>query len=683
MRPHHSEENAASGRRPYTATSGALLAAAPMPFASAAWAFQAVANAPVWAIATTIAAALALFVAGLAITSHVRLGRLLGSAGLLGLLAVAGPRLLHAPALALVLSATLMLAIGSLWHLGAHIFEPRLRRGQPLSGRVRSSASVALGFWLVVAMTSDQVSSDATVAVGVSMLVAILTGVRWLLHRRGFTGAPTRTVVVALLATLLLAIVVYDDRWSLVSAGTVYALLVCVFGPPNEGKHETTGHWWSTLLDHPERLLVTSFAMLAVIGTILLALPQSSSSSSSIGGMDAGFTAVSAVCVTGLVVRDTAVAFSTFGQVTLLALIQLGGLGIMTFSTAGLRVLGGRMSMRRESAIARLIGTEDRGRLIASAQDVLRVTFLCEGIGAILLSALFYFDGAAFGSACWHGLFTAVSAFCNAGFALKSDSLISYQGHALILHTVGALIVIGGLSPAVVLAVRSRRRRSGPLTAQVKLCLVAAATLIVLGALFYLALEWNHSLSGLSFLDKLHNAWFQSITLRTAGFNSVDLAIVHPATYLLMLSWMFIGASPGGTAGGVKTTTVAVLFLSVVRTIRNAADVTVFGRRIPEHTVMRAAVMVTTAVIICAIALLAILVTQNIPLPSAAFEVVSALGTVGLSQGATAQLDDVGKVIIAACMFIGRIGGLSIMMFMSQRAGSQKVILPTQNIDIG
>ena len=683
MRIPHPEIDAASGRRPYAATSGVLLAGTPVPFAIAAWAFGGVFTAPVWAVVTTIAAALALFVAGIGITSNVRTGRVLGSAGLIGLLALASPGLLGAPALTLVLSSALMVAIGSLWHLGAHVFVPRLRRGQPLSGRVRSAAGVALCFWLVVAMSSDQASRDASMGVGASVLVAILIGMRWLLSSRSDKGPRTRVVAIGLLATAGLAVAMRDDLWSMVSAGTIYALLVAVFGAPNEGSHDADSHWWSTLLDHPERMLVTSFATMAGIGTILLALPQSASSGSSIGGMDAGFTAVSAVCVTGLIVRDTAVELSSFGQATVLVLIQLGGLGIMTFSTAALRVLGGRMSMRRESAIARLIGTDDRSRLITSAQDVLRVTFLCEGIGAIVLSALFYANGSALGTACWHGVFTSISAFCNAGFALQTDSLVSCQREPLILHTVSLLIIIGGLSPAVVLAVGTRRQRVGPLPVQVKLCLVASALLLFFGALSYLVLEWQHSLGDLSLFDKLHNAWFQSVTLRTAGFNTVDLTAVHPASYLLMLTWMFIGACPGGTGGGVKTTTVAVLLLSVGRTIRNATDVTLFGRRIPEQTVMRAAVMVTTAILICAVALLAILVTQNIPLPVAAFEVVSALGTVGLSQGASAQLDDVGKVIIAGCMFIGRIGGLSIMMFMSHHARSQKVILPTQNLDIG
>jgi trk system potassium uptake protein TrkH len=199
----------------------------------------------------------------------------------------------------------------------------------------------------------------------------------------------------------------------------------------------------------------------------------------------------------------------------------------------------------------------------------------------------------------------------------------------------------------------------------------------------FLIVEWEGALRGLAVADKFHNAWFQSATLRTAGFNSVDVAAVHPASYVLMLAFMFIGASPGGTAGGVKTTTVAVLLLAVVHTIRGAPHTTVLARRIPDRTVQRAAVVVTVAAATACLGLLGLLLTQRIPLPVAVFEIVSALGTVGLSQGGTALLDDVGKLIVIACMFAGRIGGLSIMMFMSQRVRTGRVTLPTEDLDVG
>ncbi|MEZ6038174.1 MAG: potassium transporter TrkG [Planctomycetota bacterium] len=676
---------APSGRRPYAATSGALLASSPIPVAIAAWANGGLDHlGPAAAVATGVAV-LALAFAGARISTAPRSGRLGGVLGLAALVALAAPRLPESPGLTLLLAVAVLLGIGGLWQLGSPLFAPAVRRRHAGSGMVRGSAGAALAFWLVVALGgAPQESTATTVAIGLSTLIALTLGVTWLVRRRRFHDARSRLLGAALLGTAALAATTFDDPWSLVSSGAVYTLLAAVFGPRTEPADAATGRWWSTLFDHPERMLVTTFATMALVGTIVLALPQSSTSGVGIGGVDAAFTAVSAVCVTGLIVRDTPVEFTALGLTTLLLLMQLGGLGIMTFSTAALRVLGGRLSMRQESAVARLIGARDRSQLVASAQDVLKVTFVTEGLGALLLTALFLGHGDAFGQALWRGVFTAVSAFCNAGFALQSDSLVPFQHSPAVLHTIAALIVLGGLSPAVVLAFTRRRvggRRALPL--QVRICALAAPVLLFAGAAFYLFAEWDHSLYGLSLADKLHNAWFQSATLRTAGFNSVDLAVVHPATYVMMLVLMFVGASPGGTAGGVKTTTVVVLAVSVWHTIRGAPRTTVFGRTLPDRTVQRAAVIVTIAVASGGVALVALLLTQSIPLPQAAFEVVSALATVGLSQGATAQLDDVGKLVILACMFAGRIGPLSIMMFMGQRSAARAAILPTEDVDVG
>ncbi|MCB9877940.1 MAG: potassium transporter TrkH [Planctomycetes bacterium] len=678
---------APTNRRPYAATSGALLAASPIPFAIVSWAHGGLTNAPLAAALVGGFAVLALLLAGLRISGHPRSGRLAGALGLAALVGLAAPRLPHAPGLTLLLAVAVLFGLGSLWQLGSPLFSPALRRRNAGSGMVRGSATAALAFWVVVALGGDPTTTTTaatTAAVGASALVAMALGATWLVRRRHSRNPRTRLLTGSLLGSLALAAVTWHDPWSLVSSGAVYTLLAAVFGPRTEPADASTSRWWTALFEHPERMLVTTFATMALVGTIVLALPQSSTSGVGIGGLDAAFTAVSAVCVTGLIVRDTPVEFTMLGQTTLLLLMQLGGLGIMTFSTAALRMLGGRMSMRQESAIARLIGTQDRSRLVSSAQDVLKVTFVTEGIGALALAALFVAHGDSFGAALWRGAFTAISAFCNAGFALQSDSLMPFQHSPLVLHTIALLIVIGGLSPAVVLTF-ARRGEGGrrALPVQVRICTLAALVLLVGGGAFYLLAEWDHSLAGLSIADKLHNAWFQSATLRTAGFNSVDLAVVHPATYVMMLALMFVGASPGGTAGGVKTTTVAVLALSVWHTIRGAPRTTAFGRTLPDRTVQRAAVIVSIAVASGGVALIALLLTQQIPLPEAAFEVVSALATVGLSQGATAQLDEVGKLVILACMFAGRIGPLSIMMFMSQRTAAGAATLPTENIDVG
>ncbi|MBL9079211.1 MAG: potassium transporter TrkH [Planctomycetes bacterium] len=672
-----------SSRRPFAATSGALLAALPLPWAIVAWVHGGRLDTSPWAWIGSATATLALLLAAITLGANARLGRWLATLGVVLLPTLAAERLSASPGLTLLLATAAALVLGVLWQLAAPLFVAVLQRGSPGAGRVRGSAALALGFWLVVGIGTSRDNLPLVLAVAASMTIAVAIGVAWLVQRRRATSPRTRTVAGGLLAAGLLAVATGGEAWALVSSGAVYALVATVFGPRAEFGDRPASRWWTSLLEHPERLFVSSFATLIGVGTVVLALPQCSANDAGIGIVDAAFTATSAVCVTGLIVRDTPTEFSALGQVVLLLLIQLGGLGIMTFSTAALRVLGGRLSLRTEAAVARWMGTNDRSRLITSAQDVLRVTFVVETVGALLLAALFVAAGDGIGQALWRGVFTSVSAFCNAGFALQTDNLMPYRDAPLVLHTIALLIVCGGLSPAVVLALVARREPGRRQPMQVRICLVAAAVLIAVGFVVFLTCEWENSLAGLSLADKVHNAWFQSITLRTAGFNSVDLSAVHPATWLTMLCLMFIGGSPGGTAGGVKTTTITVLLVAVVSTIRGRRATTVFGRRIPEPTVQRAAVIVTTAIVACGIGLFTLLLTQRIPLPMLGFEVVSALGTVGLSQGATLLLDDVGKVLVMALMFVGRTGGLTIMMFMSQRSRSREVALPHEDIEVG
>lgn len=674
-----------TARRPYAATSGAMLAAIPVPWAVACWAHGgAFGHFPAWVVGILATGTLALGAAGFALPLRARLGRVLATVGVLSLPALAAPRLWQSPGLTLLLALVAVVTLGALWGFGSALLVPRLHRGPLGSARVRSSAAVALIFWLAVENVRDHPTTAELVTVGASMLIALGLGVAWILRTWRRSGARTRILSGGVLATASLSAVTWSDPWSLVGSGAVYAVIAAVFGPRTSRSDSPQGSWWAGLLEHPERMLVTTFAIMAAVGTLVLALPQSSATGTGVGVLDAAFTAVSAVCVTGLVVLDTPTDFSPVGHVAILALMQLGGLGIMTFSTAALRMLGRRLSLREESAVARLIGTKDRSRLITSAQDVLRITFVVEGAGALLLTILFLAHGDDLADALWRGVFTAVSAFCNAGFAMQSDSLVPYQHAPLVLHVVALLIVVGGLSPAVILALASLRTRPArPLSVQVRMCLVAAAALLVTGFAFFLVSEWDSSLAGLSLADKLHNAWFQSVTLRTAGFNSVDIAAVHPATWFMMLAFMFVGGSPGGTAGGIKTTTAGVLLLSVFHTIRGSSAVTAFGRRIPEQTIQRASVIAIVGVAGIGIGTLALLLTQQLPLTAVVFEVVSALGTVGLSVGATGELDEIGRIIVLACMFVGRVGGLSLMMLMTQRANLGDVRLPLQDIDVG
>lgn len=438
---------------------------------------------------------------------------------------------------------------------------------------------------------------------------------------------------------------------------------------------------FGVLLASPAHMLVSSFAALALVGTGLLLMPLSHTLPKPIAPVDALFTAVSAACVTGLAVLDTSKDFSFLGQLIILGLIQVGGLGIMTFATAATVLLGRRLGLREEAVAMNLLGgTGGRIDLERALGDVLRVTFIAELGGAALLFPAFLAHGDSWSAALWRAVFTSISAFCNAGFALQSDSLVPYQQDPFVLLVVSALIVVGGLGPAVVLA--SLRRRREPLPLQARIVLASSAILLLLPLAAVLALEWSHLLAGLPVGDRLVNAWFQSVTLRTAGFNAIDMGALGPATWTLCVAWMFIGGSPGSTAGGVKTTTIAVLLLAALAAIRGRRDAEVFGRSIPHRTVYEAGAVLSLFILSAGLALFALQLTQSLPLDQVLFEVVSALATVGLSMGATAQLDGVGKLVIIACMFAGRVGPLSLSILLVGRDRPLRR-LPLEAIQVG
>jgi trk system potassium uptake protein TrkH len=286
-------------------------------------------------------------------------------------------------------------------------------------------------------------------------------------------------------------------------------------------------------------------------------------------------------------------------------------------------------------------------------------------VGAIILTILFASNGFAFGEALWKGIFTAISAFCNAGFALQSDSLIPFQQQPLILHTIAFLIISGGIAPAVALLVPSWLRGK-PITVASRLALSATLILLFTGTVFFLAFEWNGSLAGMTSIDKIHNAWFQSVTLRTAGFNSVPLENVLGPTFMMMICLMFIGGSPGGTAGGVKTTTIGVLAATFWSTASGYEDVAMQNRRIPAQTVFKAVTIVASGTMMLILVILMLEATQSINARDLIFEAASALGTVGLTTGATAKLDNIGKIIIMFAMFVGRIGPLTLFTLLSR-----------------
>ncbi len=382
--------------------------------------------------------------------------------------------------------------------------------------------------------------------------------------------------------------------------------------------------------------------------------------------LDACFTSTSAVCVTGLSVVDIAKVFTFWGQAFLLLLIQLGGLGMLSFASLIILALGGRISLRQDAC--GIIQTDstpsiDRRKLL---RDIFRFTMLFELAGAV---ALYFAFAPRLGwtEAIWPAIFHSVSAFCNAGFSTFSDSLSGFQTAPEILFIVAGLIVAGSLGflahEELWTMFRSRRQRAAfRLSLQTRLVLVTSACLILVGWGFYIVFEWDYTLRTLNSLDKIANALFMSITARTAGFNSVDYGQVSDSSLLLTLLLMTIGGSPGSTAGGIKTTTFAVIGLVAWSRIQGLETTTCWGRSIPDSTTSRAIGLVVIMVGVLIVGIFVLTIASPIlsdGLIDQMFEATSAINTVGLSTGITTQLTTSGRIVIIMLMFFGRIGMLT------------------------
>lgn len=670
-------------KRPFAGISGAFAAGSPFPVMVLLARGTPVSATDPW---TWIAASasLSLLISAVVLALRPRAGRVFAGIGWVGSFVVLLPTLTQSPSLALATMLAIVFLLGRLWGIIEPPTHPIFSRQPILAARARSAAMV-----VVVLAIGEYVTSGAGRSPGVlaclfcSWIVSAVFLAQWLIDE----GRSHRGRAIVMLAALLASGAVCAaswGHWRICWAAAVAVSAIAVAALPVERRVAGAIAAWSGLfLEHAERLLVSTFALLCLAGTLLLALPLSSTAAGSIGLVDAAFTSVSAVCVTGLIVLDTPHDFTFFGQAVILVLIQAGGLGIMSFSTAALRLLGRRLSLRHEAAVAGLINVQDRSKLFDSVRRLIVLTLGVEAAGVLMLLPAFLIRGDGFFMALWRALFTSVSAFCNAGFALQSDSLIPYRTDGWILQTVAALIILGGLSPPVVAALPHLLRREAGVPIQVRIVVVTSVVLLVVGFAFFLAIEWGGSLSGLSFWDRIHNAWLQSATLRTAGFNSVPMAGLDPTVLSLMMVLMFIGGSPGSTAGGIKTTTAAVLGLAVASAVRGRWEASAFKRHIPHKTVYKAAAIATVGAGVTLAALIGVQLTQSMPERLALFEVVSALGTVGLSLGGTALLDGVGKVIIIACMFLGRVGPLSLFIFLSDRAYRTAWKLPAEEIDVG
>ncbi len=445
------------------------------------------------------------------------------------------------------------------------------------------------------------------------------------------------------------------------------------------------------LFERSERMLGLTFASLIVIGTILLWLPISHARSP-ISIVDALFTATSAVCVTGLIVVDTEKDFTLFGQTVIMVLFQAGGLGIMTFAALGAQILGGRMSFRSQFMVSDAFF--QRHAATTLRRDLLRIvalTLTLEAIGA----AVIYMDlrntpGGS--SALFSAVFHSISAFCNAGFSIYSDNLMARQGDYAMTVAILALVILGGLGHAVVLETarrsfnRLRRKPSSPhkWTLNTRIVLLMSGGLIVAGTVLLLPLGLADQSGGV--LDGIIYAVFQSVTCRTAGFNTVDIGALPRTALLVMMVLMFIGGSPASCAGGVKTSSVATWYAQLAAWMRGRSDVTLLGRRLAPDVVARAAMIIGLAVIWCCTGwfVLAFLEpeTEQMSELNLMFEQISAFSTVGLSTGLTPDLTATSKAWIILSMFVGRLGPLTAAMLISQR-GVGTVRYPEERILVG
>ena len=671
-------------KRPFGTASGALLAASGIPLFAISHFIERPdsLSSSTWREPLTFGSSIALLFAGLWICRKPRIGRWFLTIGVVSLAAALAPSLLKSPSLTLMTAVLAGMLLSNFWNAGHRTSYLVLQRQDFVSAQALGAAYSSVIILVAISLAQLDIQTDLDFFVIVTLFaITLLLSLRWIYTF--FRAHPSRSIFLgaSALVTATGAAMGREAPWLLLATGLVFPLTVLLVlrnGTPTKRPSK----WLDPIVRYPERLLVATFFLLCLAGGILLALPICAMSGHRVQFVDAIFTAVSAVCVTGLSVFDVSTVLSPFGQVILVILIQLGGLGIMTFSTAAMRFLGRRLSLRHEGAVTGLLSPNDRSGLFDATQRLIRFTFIAEAIGALLLTILFFREGDDLPMALWRAIFTAISAFCNAGFALQTYNLIDYQTNPWILHVVSMLIIMGGLSPAVVYAwPHPFRRRGGPLGAQ--LAILTTILLLTIGTAGILIFEWDNTLHGLSVLDKIHNSWFQSATLRTAGFNSIDIAMIRPVTLLLCLTWMFIGGNPGGTAGGIKTTTAAVLFSAVIAAIKGEDRVEAFKRQIPIKTVLKASAVTAGGLVTILVGFIAMLLTQRIPIQLSLFEVVSATGTVGLSLGATSLLDGIGKLIIIVCMFIGRVGSLSLMMVLNHHGLQPIWERPEEDVDVG
>ena len=430
------------------------------------------------------------------------------------------------------------------------------------------------------------------------------------------------------------------------------------------------------------QIIIFGFAGTILIGTFLLMLPISSASGVMTLFLDSLFTATSAVCVTGLVVQDTATYWSMFGQSVILILIQIGGLGIVTIAVATAIVSGKKIGLIQRNTLKEAISAQKVGGIVRLTGFILKTAFFIELIGAILLSTAFCKDFGAKGS--WLGIFHSVSAFCNAGFDLMGtvspfSSLTSYSAQPVVNITVMLLIIIGGIGFLVWEDIKTNKWHIKKYRMQSKIVLSATTLLIIAPFIYFYLNEFNH----IKGCERIYISIFQSVTPRTAGFNTVDLTHLSGVGKAITIFLMLIGGSPGSTAGGMKTTTIAVLVFSSISVFGKKDDVECFNRRISDVAIKNASAIFLMYLVLFIGGGLVISSIEKLPLSVCLFETASAIGTVGLSLGITPSVGNLSRVILIALMFFGRVGGLTLIFAALSKTNKNISKKPQEQITVG
>lgn len=441
----------------------------------------------------------------------------------------------------------------------------------------------------------------------------------------------------------------------------------------------------------PAGMMVLGFGSVILIGALLLMMPFATNSGTSTNFVDCLFTATSAVCVTGLVVVDTSLHWSIFGKTVIILLIQIGGLGFMSLSAAIAIIFRKKINLRQRVLIKEALNQNQLSGSVRLIINVMKYTFIIEFIGSLILATVFI-PQLGIIKGIGYSIFHSISAFCNAGFDLMGrtsgeySSLVYYYNNPIVVFTISSLIILGGIGFGVIICVLSKRKfRSFDLSS--KLAIITTIALIIIGTALIFFGEYNNAgtIGNMNIWDKFQVSYFQSVTTRTAGFGTIDFSKLRESTLFVMIILMFIGASPASTGGGVKTTTLAVIFLAVRAFIKNQDEISVFKKRINKYIFRKALGVFIVAITTVIIGTYLINVTQGskFNLLSSAFEVSSAFATVGLSVAGTPNLNLFGKVLIIMLMFAGRVGSLTVFAMFMHDPEPNNIRYPEANILVG